>query len=466
MNTLDNINRVNDNNSHRKADGSVDGSSVDEKADAPQISNAKLNKVTLESSVEAQLLTVGIEGGRRVFAKSLETNFNLSISVERPEFEFKLPSPSDVAQTVLGFVERRIDSEVRSGADEARVSDLLNQARKGVEAGFASALDDIESLGLLNEELEGEIGESRNLIDTGIDQIEEKYIGPVDSSGSNDSSEPNDSSELNKVSNASEELVEPDTNSRLMVDAFEFFTSNLSESASSEAAVQASALEHKFASHQKSEFALQTRDGDIVSIRFSDSFASIYQASEDGVSLAASSEQAFEFSVEGELDESELEAINNLLSQVGEVAELFFSNQFQDAFVSALSVGFDSTEIAAFTLDLTKSVSEELRSYGRPSTGQGQGGDLASVRRYMPLVEMTNHFSQINEMADIFEAPRESIASLIKETLERVQDMMNEVRERLNGQAENSSDVTSSASSVSVSQFVEFSRYVLLSENV
>lgn len=453
MNTLDQLNHLSDGKYHRNAD---------ERLGTSRVSGSELVKASLNADIKSQLLT-GEQDGRRVFAKSIETNFSINISYERPEFEFKVPSPSDVANTVLGFVERRIESEVKNGADDSRVSELLNQARKGVEAGFSSAIEDIESLGLMNEELEGEIGESRNLIDEGIDRIEQTYTEQDASVESSERSAVSESSNA-PVPEAQNQDI-PDKTLNFAESAYEFFKSDEQSRYDRGVSALSNVAEHKFASSEKSSFSLKTRDGDTVSIRFSESFASVYQSSNDEFGIALSGKQAFEFSVEGELDDAELKAINDLLAQVGEVSELFFSNRFQDAFVSALNVGFDSTEIASFSLDLSKSVVEGVKTYGEPSSAQGaQGTEVASRQRYMPLVDMANHISQINELMGVFDAPRESMSGLIRDTLERVNDMLSEVREGLGQERVELGGYSAPLTQVSVSQFMEYSEYVLLSD--
>ncbi len=435
----------------------------------PQKSNkASSIKASLESRVETYLFQGQENGGRQVFARSIELNFSLNISSTHPEFEYKAPGPSDVAKTVLGFVEQRIESERRNGADEARLASLLNQARAGVEQGFSSAKEDIEALGLMDESLEVEIAESRELVDRGIDNIEVEFI---DSAASNDKGSVDVSSEtpVSVPASTSSSITESSG-----LNAFDFFSPSSVEERAIEAASLSSVSKYKYASLESSDFTLMTRDGDKVSISFSDTFASVYQSSDQGFGLAVSGEQSFQFSVEGGLDEGELAAINKLLSQVGDVAELFFENRFHDAFQSALSIGFDSTEIAAFSLDLSKSVVEEVRSYGSvQGASNGSGGDLANAKRYQPIIEMANHLSQLNASMRAFEAPRESMLDLIRGTLERVQEMMGGLADSL-AQADYKdgaspeavlSEAVLSEAKVTVSQVMEFSEYILPAES-
>ena len=63
--------------------------------------------------------------------------------------------------------------------------------------------------------------------------------------------------------------------------------------------------------------------------------------------------ERFEFSVEGELDEDELQAINDILNTVGDLAEDFYAGDVNTAFEKAINMGFDSSEISAFAFSMT-----------------------------------------------------------------------------------------------------------------
>ena len=403
-----------------------------------------------EFKSETHLFQEGSDGGRKVFVRSIEATLNLKLYEEAPEFKVNVPSPSDVANTILGFVERRIQHEINDGADQTRIDDLLSQARRGIEAGFSSAEKDIEALGLMTEKLAGEITESRSLVDEGVDDVAARtYVA----------SEPQPSQ--GKVSVGQQENSE-------RINTRELFPVSSPKADPKALDSLEKVQSYKYASHESSEFYLMTNDGDKVSIRMSDTFASVYRSGDEAYGLAVSGDSSFEFSVEGELDEGEVEAINQLLAQVGNVAGLFFEDRFQEAFESALSVGFDSSEIASFSLDLSKTVSQELRSYGEfQPRSSGHGSDIDLAKRYQPIMDMANHLTQIREIFEKFEAPEQSVEGLIEATLERVAEIMAEFSQQstnregaLGEQPEAASQL--SVPKVSVAQFREFSEYVLL----
>ena len=58
-------------------------------------------------------------------------------------------TPEKVAGRILGFIEQRLQSEQAAGADPSKLKGLLEQARSGVEKGFAEARKILDGMGVL-----------------------------------------------------------------------------------------------------------------------------------------------------------------------------------------------------------------------------------------------------------------------------------------------------------------------------
>lgn len=109
---------------------------------------------------------------------------------------------------------------------------------------------------------------------------------------------------------------------------------------------------------------LVTAEGDRVSIRFRTKevvAGSVTQSSAaDGTTITATKASLFsqggvKIEVDGDLNDDELKAINDLLGKVDDIATKFFSGDVQAAFSAANSLGVDSDQIAAYRLNLTYS---------------------------------------------------------------------------------------------------------------
>jgi len=87
------------------------------------------------------------------------------------------PTASDVANVILGFVQNRLQQEADAGADVEKLAGLMEQARAGIEKGYAEAREQIVALDMMNETLGAEIDEGFNLIQDGLLNLEKLFLG-------------------------------------------------------------------------------------------------------------------------------------------------------------------------------------------------------------------------------------------------------------------------------------------------
>jgi cell division septation protein DedD len=141
--------------------------------------------------------------------------------------------------------------------------------------------------------------------------------------------------------------------------------------ASNDAVVYDAAMVRK----QKASLNIVTQDGDAISIRFRSREGVAVQSGSAGTAQDGSASTDFrlyafasgrvEIAVQGELDQDELKAIGELVEKVDTLATDFFGGDFEAAFAAASELGFDSSEIASFSLKL--SLRESARISTRPA---------------------------------------------------------------------------------------------------
>jgi hypothetical protein len=342
-------------------------------------------------------ITRSESSGRQIFSKSME--YSLGVKFES-SYEFKVPSPKDVASTVLGFVENRINAEKSSGASNERLNNLMEQAKLGIDKGYAQAEKDIKDLGLMTDELAKDIAEGYGLINKGLDNINQDINNPV----------------VAKNEKISDPTKEGGVSSKISSDIFsrsdEIKSSNVMRNEDLKTASSIKQLTENTA-----DFVLNTREGDQILIRMSDIQKLGYDKNTSGESLDVIRSSGFEFSVNGDLNDEELQAINDVLAQVGNISSLFFSDQFEEAFSSALSLGFDSSQIASFSLDLSKLQVQEVRTYEQSSKTA-----LDSYKRYQPLINMAQQFEHLNSLLqplDRFEKINSIVEALVDKAIDR-----------------------------------------------
>ncbi len=139
-----------------------------------------------------------------------------------------------------------------------------------------------------------------------------------------------------------------------------------------ESGITATGMGAEIISKQRGELQIHTQDGDMVTLKFSNKLhASIdTQQVSDGTttltdsSLEVSSRSRIGVSVEGDLSDEELSAINDLVGKVGELTNDFFSGDLETALSQAMNLSYDTTQLADFSLDLSLKQSVSAYAYG------------------------------------------------------------------------------------------------------
>lgn len=294
------------------------------------------------------------------------------------QFDFK-----NVAKSVLDFVGATLKGAKANGASDEKIADLFKQARSGVEQGFNDALDELGGINVLDDSLAAGINQSRNLIDQGINKLEQQ-IQPSQISTTDNG--------VNTAVVIPLQAPNPTQSVQTNINYQSYAASSLSNS---------------------SDLSITTADGDVVTISFSDyrennsSQQFDYANKDDGEQFGLQSTQSsyhetnFLFSVEGNLDDGEKKAIGDLLKNISKIEKSFFNGNIDNAFKQAQKLGFDSSELTGFNLDLrqtqtsvvSQAYSEVAKFDDNPNTDQ-----LAQVVK--PVMDFVNQYKQANNQAD------------------------------------------------------------------
>lgn len=212
---------------------------------------------------------------------------------------------------------------------------MLNQAKNGIETGIKEASAELEDSGLMTDDIKEGIAKSRGLMNKGLDEFE---------------------STLDRSNVSSANYAQASSY-------------NLSNGA---------------------ELTIKTQEGDEIRIRFNSDYqhqnASVYQLNSRNESFAyqdsKSYSASFSFEVNGDLNEEEQEAINALMSDLQKVSDDFFSGSLENAFEQASEINMDTSQLAAFSMNLQQTES------------------LVSVKEYrsnMPGVDLAKQLVPLNE---------------------------------------------------------------------
>lgn len=298
----------------------------------------------------------------REIADKLQQRFKAE-GVELKGLQAEDYTPEKVSERILGFVSPRI----LAGEDQQQQSELMAQARKGIEQGFAEAREILDSLDVLNGKVKDDVDSTYDLIQQGLEKLQQQIDGT---------------------------LPENDQNQDSVTQ------------------LQQAEVVNSYSRNENTRVEITTRDGDTVVIDLSrqQSAASRqnFQRSEQGFSYSVerslSASAGLSYQVQGELDEGEQQAIDELLNDIAKVSDSFFSGNVQKAFKTALDMDFDSDELSRLSLNLDYRETRQaaISTYSEyQSQSQSDGGNKSSA---VPagLQDMSDFIKQMDQL---FENP-------------------------------------------------------------
>lgn len=297
---------------------------------------------------------------------------------------FEPLSAEKVASNILGFIEHRLRQDAAEGATQEELQSRLDAGLSGFKKGFAEAKEKLGALSMLSPEVRQDIGKTKTLVLGGIEDLRERVLsGHLESK---------------PRSSQASEAGRPEQNSW-----------------------GPSSGRYEYARASEFRFSLLTAEGDRVTINAQESTAraSGFENRASGFDMTASksSAQSFSISVDGELSEEEQGAIAELLGKVDKLATQFFAGDLDQAFTQAQKLGYDSEQIAAFSLNLSQvEVRRASQTYGQiahPDQDKGAAGLQASLE---PLAEFLQTLkSALATASKLVEQPERLVADLSAE---------------------------------------------------
>ncbi len=255
--------------------------------------------------------------------------------------------PLTTANKILDFVNTGIEQLRSSGASDERMEARLEAARQGIEKGYQQATGMLSSMGLLDDQLKGDIAASRSLVDgrlSSLDHLADTFIHP--------STSPSTSTPKNQQQSS-------------------------------------------FSQSNRLALEVQTRDGDKVTVFFAQHTAINESSSAGRYGVSASQDQQFNFSVDGQLDDGEMAALSGLLEQVGSLSQQFFAGDLGTALKEAMALGYNQQELASFSLDLRQgftlqtTLTQRTQQY-QPAAAEAPTTAIEQLKA--PLANYVDHY--------------------------------------------------------------------------
>jgi len=272
-------------------------------------------KVDDQVSKPSQTASLSIEASQRIVNDKIIERLDKVLQKNRADeirtLDPKDYTPESVSKQILNFVKSAIDRAESRGDD---VREIISQAKQGIDLGFEQAENILSGLNALSGKIAEGVQKTYEMINGGMEEIIASF------KASNDI----------EASRTAEESVSTSNTSTL-------------------------------------ELAIHTQDGDEINISLSQNQSSttynvsLSNESNKQIDLHTSTStnfQDFNISVNGKLDDAEISAVSQLLTEVKTVSDRFFNGNVDAAFSAGLKLGFDSKELVGFSLALNQNQSE------------------------------------------------------------------------------------------------------------
>ena len=280
------------------------------------------------------------------------------VNADRSDF-----SAQKVSSRIADFVAQGLANAAANGASEERLQSLYNSALEGMRKGFEEAREILEQMPQFTDSI-------RSLVDE-TEQLSFDKLAKLDPSA------------------ASNERV---VNS------------------------VAAAMEYR----ESLKLKLVTQDGDKVEVRFNNRESTRLSGDENQINLSNESRSSFQLKVVGDLDADERLAIEELLSQVTEVADSFYAGRVDQAFEMALELKMDPSELAGMDLNMQQSVRVEVREY--------QQVDKQSHPEHPWAQRLQNWLSSVEKLSEGFDALFNDLGTGLPELLGAAVDVRGQSR--------------------------------------
>lgn len=294
------------------------------------------------------------------------------------------------ARNILSFLEAGVQRAIADGASPNDAREKMKAGLEGFEKGFMQAWNELSAAGILSDDIGAEISETYYQVRAGMDALADslgfervsmsdqlkdlKTAATGGDSAHAPAAKPGEQQGIAQSVRSS--IIEQLEQNLVRVRADRELVESLAQGRASQTGSVRNPDWTRYDVGRSREFSFEllTADGDRVTIKASamQVGTALSLPGQSGVDAAGRQDASFRFEVDGELDEGELEAINNLLRDVADLSDSFFSGGVQEAFDKALSLGFDAREIKGFALNLSMSSVERVTQAYSPEQGSGE----------------------------------------------------------------------------------------------
>jgi hypothetical protein len=406
----------------------------------PASGNIMQGSFSYKSSVEVSFSS---DAMHMAYSQKTEISFSFAsqaAEVSRPSPAESMQSPETSAKNILKFVEDKLKSLKAEGASPEEMKKALDDGLKGYETGHDQAVDILKGYGMYEGSIKDGVEKTKALVKKGIEDLAKTYLGtgtatPAPTTPAPTTPAPATPAPTTPTTGSTPTTPAPTTPT----------TPTTPDDDDDDSSVPSvSRYRARLYTEQTLDLEVKTRDGDTITISIDalqkmrvngadwNGMTGFAGLQGDGTleSFKGMYSESSLFEVDGELDDAEKAALDDLIGSIMDLADSFYGGDMADAMDKASQLSLDPAELASMSLEMTQTqymrtstrTYQDVSGYGSDGNNQTQGTQRAGRANHglAGLADYVKNLRELAEKASNMKSPKDFINELFAASFARM----------------------------------------------
>jgi len=362
------------------------------------------------------------------YSQKTEVSYSFSsqaAEVSRPSPAESMQSPETSAQNILKFVDDRLKTLKAEGASPEEMKKALDDGLKGYQTGRDQAIDILKGYGMYEGPIKAGVEKTTDLVTKGIEALGKTYLGtgstaPAPTTPAPTTPAPTAPAPTAPTTPTTGSTPAPTTPAPTTPTTPTTPVDDDDEPTNTIPSV--SRYRAKLYTEQTLDLTVQTRDGDTITISI-EALQKMHVNGADWNGMTGfgglqgdGSLQSFKgmnsestlFNVDGELDDAEKAALDDLVGSIMDLADSFYGGDMAEAMDKASQLSLDPAELSSMSLEMTQTqymrastaTYRDVAGYGSDQSQNAQGTQRSGHGSSHGLGGLADYVKTLREMAE------------------------------------------------------------------
>jgi hypothetical protein len=374
--------------------------------------NGMQGSFSYKSSVEVSFSS---DAMHMAYSQKTEVSFSFTsqaAEVSRPSPAESMQSPETSAQNILKFVDDKLKAMKADGASPEEMKKALDDGLKGYETGRDQAVDILKGYGMYEGPIKAGVEKTTELVKKGFEELGKTYLGTGTATPAPAPTTPVPTTPAPTTPTTGSTPTAPAPTTPTTPD----------DDDDDSSVPSVSRYRAKLYTEQTLDLEVQTRDGDTIRISIEalqkmrvngaewNGMTGFAGLQGDGTleSFKGMYSESSLFEVDGELDDAEKAALDDLIGSIMDLADSFYGGDMADAMDKASQLSLDPAELASMSLEMTQTqymrastrTYQDVAGYGSDGNTNTQGTQRAGGQANHGLAGLIDYVKSLREMAE------------------------------------------------------------------